>query len=188
LTTAQAAQAQVEIQAAANPSMVAQYTDLSREYDVLKKQYDELLVRRESARMSQAVENTSQKLQFRVVEAPSIPAKPSGPLRPLFLAAVLVGSLMVGPGLAFLLDRVEVPVTSTDVLARRSSWPILGHVSFVRTREDLRRERLWNFGFSGATLSLLVLFGGLFLLSLQTSGIQTVFWSSVIERNLNRVG
>lgn len=187
LSVAQAGQAQIDIQAAANPTMVAQYIDLTREYDVLKKQYDELLVRREAARMSQAVENTSQKIQFRVVEPPSIPAKPSGPLRPLFLAAVLMGSMLVGTGLAFLFDRVEVPVTSSDVLTRRSAFPVLGTVSFVRTPRDNRHERLWNLGFSGATVSLFLVFGGLFLLSLYTSGIRTNF-SSAIERNINSVG
>ncbi len=188
LAVAEATQTQVEFQAAANPSMIAQYTDLTREYEVLKKQYDELLVRRESARMSQAVENTSQKIQFRVVEPPRIPAKPSGPHRLLFLAAVLVGSIMAGPGLAFLLDQVEVPVTSLDALARRSTLPVLGNVSFVRTIFANRSARRWRWGFAGATLSLFLVFGGLFLLTLHASGMLPSFHSSAIERNMNRDG
>jgi polysaccharide chain length determinant protein (PEP-CTERM system associated) len=188
LVVAQASQAQVDIQAAANPSMVAQYTDLTREYDVLKKQYDELLVRRESARMSQAVENTSQKIQFRVVEPPTVPAKPFGPNRLLFLIAVLAGSMIVGPGLAFLLDRVEVPVTSASVLARHSALPVLGNISLVRKQDVVDRAKRWKLGFAGAAVSLLLIFGGLFLLTLNSSGILTNFRISDTERTSHRVG
>jgi polysaccharide chain length determinant protein (PEP-CTERM system associated) len=188
LSVAQTALTEVDLQAAANPSVVAQYTDLTREYDVLKKQYDELLVRREAARMSQAVQNTSQKIQFRVVEPPNIPVKPVGPHRLLFLAAVLAGSVVVGVGLAFLLDRVEIPVTSRNVLARQSALPVLGTVSLIRTLEDRVRERRWNLGFAGATLSLFLVFGCLFLLTLHSSGIVNGFGVSSVERSLNRVG
>jgi len=188
LVVAQASQTQVDIQAAANPSIVAQYTDLTREYDVLKKQYDELLVRREAARMSQAVENSSQKIQFRVVEPPTVPAKPFGPHRILFLIAVLAGSMVVGPGLAFLLDRVEVPVTSAAVLARHSALPVLGNISLVRSQQASNRAKRWKLGFAGAAVSLLLVFGGLFLLTLNSAGILSGFRVSGIERTFHRVG
>jgi polysaccharide chain length determinant protein (PEP-CTERM system associated) len=171
LAAAQAAQRQLDVMSAENPTIVAQYTDLSREYDVLKKQYDELLVRRESALMSQAVENTSQKIQFRVVEPPRIPAKPFGPPRLLLLAAVLGVALIGWPGLAFLMDHIALPVTSADDLARHSSLPLLGSVSKIPTRQDLAIQARWNLRFAGATLSLLLLFGGLFLITLHRSGL-----------------
>jgi len=188
LASATMAQEQLERQAAANPSVVAQYTDLTREYDVLKKQYGELLVRRESARMSQAVENTSQKIQFRVMEPPNVPVKPIGPKRLIFLAAVLVGSIVVGAGLAFLLDQVEVPITSAEVLTRRTTWPVLGYVSFMRTAEDKARERRSNWRFAGATASLFLVFSGLFLITLHTTGILQDLKLPGIERTANRVG
>jgi len=170
LEAAKAAQLQVEFQAAENPNVVAQYTDLTREYDVLKKQYDELLVRRGSALMSQAVENTSQQIQFRIVEPPRIPAKPSGPHRLTMLAGVLAASLVAATGLAFLLDRIELPVTSAKDLASHSAIRVLGIVSLVRTPTDRRLDRVWRLRFAGATLSLFVLFGGVFLITLLHSG------------------
>jgi polysaccharide chain length determinant protein (PEP-CTERM system associated) len=188
LVIAEAAQTQVDMQASANPRILAQYTDMTREYDVLKKQYDELLVRREAARMSQAVENTSQKIQFRVVEPPRVPAKPSGPNRPLFLGAVLLIGLMAGPGLAFLLDRVEMPVTSREVLTRHSSFTVLGDVSFLPTLSLDGIRRGWRLGFMAATLSLFLVFSGLFLFTLHTSGLLPSFRVSFIERNIDREG
>lgn len=171
LASARAAQSQLDVMSAENPTVVAQYTDLIREYDVLKKQYDELLVRREAALMSQAVENTSQKIQFRVVEPPRIPAKPFGPPRLWLLAAVLLVALLGWPGLALLMDKVALPVTSAEDLARHSSLPLLGIVSKIRTRQDVAREVRWNFRFAGASLSLFLLFGGLFLITLHRSGL-----------------
>jgi hypothetical protein len=188
LSAATAAQTEMDVEAAENPSMVAQFTDLTREYDVLKKQYDELLVRRESALMSQAVENSSQKIQFRIVEPPRIPAKPSGPHRLLFLIAVLSGSMVAGAGLAFLLDHIDTPVTSPALLARHSKLPLLGIISLLRQPEHQAFERRWNRRFGVASLSLALIFCLLFLFTQQISGLLSNFGRSNSDRTMTHVG
>ncbi len=188
LAAAQSAQTDLEVQAAENPSMVAEYTDLTREYDVLKKQYDELLVRRESALMSQAVENSSQKIQFRVVDPPRIAAKPSGPHRLAFLAAVLAGSLAAGLGTALLLDHLEAPVTSPDILVRRSGLPVLGVITFQRKAEDEVRARRGNVRFGIVSVCLVLIFCVLFLATLRSSGILAGVGRSDADRMITHVG
>jgi hypothetical protein len=47
---------------------------------------------------------------------------------------------------------------------------VLGIVSLVRTPTDRRLDRVWRLRFAGATLSLFVLFGGVFLITLLHSG------------------
>jgi hypothetical protein len=75
------------LQSGANlaPDVEAEFADLTRGYEVMKKNYQQLLSVRESARMSQDVDSSVDVVQFRVVEPPSLPAKPSGPNRSIFL-------------------------------------------------------------------------------------------------------
>jgi uncharacterized protein involved in exopolysaccharide biosynthesis len=49
---------------------------------VNKQQYDTLLQRLESAKMSQQADQNTENVKFRIIEPPMVPIKPSGPQRP----------------------------------------------------------------------------------------------------------
>ncbi len=86
----QAEVARLEQASKTAPAIEAQYASLNRDYDVIKRNYEELVNRRESARMAQEVDSKSNKIQFKVVDPPQLPLKPSAPNRPLFMSMVLV--------------------------------------------------------------------------------------------------
>ena len=71
------------------PEIEAQLTALNRDYGITKTKYEELLNRRESALMSQRVEEDVNDIQFRVIDPPRVSATPTGPNRPLLMAGVL---------------------------------------------------------------------------------------------------
>ena len=82
------------------PQIEAQMTKLNRDYDVLKSQYEQLLSRRAQARLSRDRDEIGDKVQFRVVDPPRVPALPQGPNRPLLLSAVLPIACAAGIGFA----------------------------------------------------------------------------------------
>lgn len=170
LEQAERDEARLAAHAASAPSVEAQYNDLARNYGALKKQYEELLARRETARLSEAVENTSTKTQFRVVEPPSLPVKPSGLPRLILLSAVLVGAIGVSVGTALLLHEIEGPVTSLDDLKKHFPYAGLGEITAVRVNRDMRSHRRNVLLFAGAAAMLFVVFCTLVGLSLIPMG------------------
>src|SRR5262249_40424840 len=81
----QAALANLEAEAKNAPPVEAEFAELTRQFETAKKNYEDMLPRRESARISQAVDTTVDVVQFRVVDPPTVPAKASGPNRNVIL-------------------------------------------------------------------------------------------------------
>jgi capsular exopolysaccharide synthesis family protein len=76
-----------------------------------------------------------------VVVAPAV--QPSQPVFPRPLLNIVLGlfvGLIVGLGLAFLLDYMDQSVRSDDILRERVGLVPLGHISFVPAKPDRRGE------------------------------------------------
>lgn len=56
----------------------AQLSDLTRDYDVTKKQYEQMLERKETARLSMTLDIEGQGITYRIQEPASFPLSPSG--------------------------------------------------------------------------------------------------------------
>ena len=138
------------------PEVAAQLQKLTRDYDVTKKAYDELLNRRESAKIGSDLETQTQTVQFRVVDPPAAPLKPVAPKRPLLLAVVLVGGLIAGGAFAFLLTQIDDSVLSVRQLKELVALPVLGGISLVTTMEQKRQHMVGTLGFLAAMLGLVV--------------------------------
>jgi len=86
------------------PQVEQEYTQLTRDYDVYRQNYDALLKRRESVTMSGEVESKTDTVDFRVIDPPFVPSQPAWPNRPLLLTLVTLGGLGAGIAVAFLLS------------------------------------------------------------------------------------
>lgn len=113
------------------PIVEAEFIKLNRDYEVLQRKYQELLSRREAARISQDRENQADKVQFRIVEPPQVPAFPSGPNRALFLFAATVMALGTGFGFAFLLTLISPTFANARQLADHFGLPVVGVVGAI---------------------------------------------------------
>ena len=107
-----------ELKSATNalPQIEAEYTQLTRDYEVTKSNYEKLLARRESAQISGDMETNAAVIDFRIIDPPVVPAKPSFPNRPLLVTLALVAALLGGCALAYLLS--ELRPTIPDGAAR----------------------------------------------------------------------
>jgi polysaccharide chain length determinant protein (PEP-CTERM system associated) len=148
------------------PAIEAQYASLNRDYDVIKRNYEELVNRRESARMAQDVDSKSNKIQFKVVDPPQLALKPSGPNRPLFMSLVLVVGLGVGCLFAFVLAQLDDSFSSPTHLSEAFDLPVLGAVTLVSTPSEQRRSRIRMASFAVACVGLIVTYAGLIALQL----------------------
>jgi len=143
------------------PEIAAQLSKLNRDYDVTKKAYDELLNRRESAKIGSDLQTQTQTVQFRVVDPPAAPIKPVAPKRPLLLAVVLIGGMIAGGAFAFLLTQVDDSVLTVRQLKELVPLPVLGGISLVTTDVQKRQRFVGALGFVGAALGLVVVCVGI---------------------------
>ncbi len=83
------------------PQVQAEYAQLTRNYEVTKKQYDALLARLDSTRLGQQAASTGL-VDFQVINPPSAKYTPVSPKRPLLIIAMFFLAIGVGIGVAFL--------------------------------------------------------------------------------------
>jgi polysaccharide chain length determinant protein (PEP-CTERM system associated) len=154
--------ARLEELARTSPELEAQAMGLDRDYSVIKKNYEELLARRESAKLSQDVDAKADKVQFRVIDPPYVPNEPNFPNRPLFLTAVLLVGLGGGLAVGFAHSRIADAFSSAQQLMDAFRINVIGSVSWVGAaspRHQLREAM--NFG--AAMVGLLVVYGVLMI-------------------------
>jgi polysaccharide chain length determinant protein (PEP-CTERM system associated) len=136
------------------PQVQAEFMNLDRDYSVLRRNYDELLARRESLQIAGAARSGADQVRLEVIEPPVVPTEPSGPKRLLLSAVVLVLGLGAGGALAFLLGLTDRSFRSIHDL-RRIGLPVLGAISSLTER----RRRGGAAAFGGAVALLLLCFG-----------------------------
>lgn len=143
------------------PSVEAERMRLVRDYKVIREKYEELLARRESARLAQDLETKSDKVQFRVIDPPEVPLTPSSPNRPMYLTMALVLGLGAGVAVAFVFSQLHTTFASAERLRSSFNLPVLGTISTVISAADRRQQRLRNAMFSAVTAGLFIAFAGL---------------------------
>jgi polysaccharide chain length determinant protein (PEP-CTERM system associated) len=120
--------ARLESIARTAPQVQAESQNLDRDYNVLQRQYEELLARRESLQVAGQARNTADRVRLEVIDPPTVPALPSGPNRLLFASAVLAVGLGAGAALALLLVLLDRAFYTVHDL-RQLGLPVLGAVS-----------------------------------------------------------
>lgn len=162
LADAEAMFGELQKKASEAPRVEAEFTNLNRDYEVLKASYEGLLQRRESARIAAAADSTTEPVQFRLIAAPEVPARPAGPMRALFNSLVFFLGIGAGAGFAILLAKLEDRVSTPEDLLELGDHRVLGCVSTVITEarrlatlQDLKRFGAAMAGLAAVFLLLL---------------------------------
>ncbi|MDB5415395.1 MAG: Polysaccharide chain length determinant protein locus subfamily, partial [Rubritepida sp.] len=146
--------ARLDAVARSEPEVQAQYLNLDRDYTVLRRNYEELLARRESLQLGGAARNSSDRVRLEVVDPPSVSSQPISPNRPLLAAGVLVLGLGAGLALAVLLVQFDRTFYTVQDL-RRIGPTVLGAISAPPRRGAM----LGRLGFAGGLAILFIAFG-----------------------------
>lgn len=144
--------ADLESKAEAVPFVQAEFARLDRDYGVIRSNYQNLLGRRESARISMDRNVQADEVQFRVVDPPEIPVFPVGPDRStMFMTGTVVG-LGSGIGVALLLAFLNMSYATAGHLTKDFKYPVVGSIMRI---SELNRRQLRPVDF-GAFASLLL--------------------------------
>lgn len=138
------------------PEIEAKLIALDRGYDITKRKYEELLSRRETAELAQQADETTDKIQFRVIDPPRAPANPSGPARFILFFVITVLSLVVGVGLSLLMSILNPIATSTSQLSKATGVPVFGVVSANENLGLQKWHKKKTLIFIGSNLLLLI--------------------------------
>ena len=148
---------QVRSVAGRMPQVEAELAQLNRDYDVIRKNYDVMVARRESASLGVKLDESSQLAEFRVIEPPRVSGWPvfPGKLHLALLALVLAPAL--GLAAAFIADRAKPTLDDAASLQALSGRPVLGTVSWQMTPQARQREHRHGLRFAAAAAALFVL-------------------------------
>ncbi len=123
------------------PEIEAQLTRLNRDYDVVQRRYQDMLLRWENLQTGKIVNSGRDQVTFRVIEPPFASLNPAAPNRPLLIGGSFV--LALGAGLAFaILMHLLNPVFSTEAALNYLGITILGHTSYQRSEGLLKLLRI----------------------------------------------
>lgn len=132
------------------PAVEAELAQLNRDYDVVRKNYEQLVTRRESASLGEKIDQTTKVASFRVVEPPRVSPTPAKPSRMLVALAAIAVALLGGAAATFGLSQVFPSVYDARQLKEISGRPVLGSVSLVIGPVIHEQERRQNRVFAGA--------------------------------------
>jgi polysaccharide chain length determinant protein (PEP-CTERM system associated) len=146
------------------PAVELQLAQMNRDYGVLRQNYEQLIERRESIQMAERLDTQTTNVDFRVVDPPMVPNRPSGPNRALLFGGVLGAALGAALAVVFVLIQLKDSFTNANALRDTFNLPVLGNVSMVESPHHNRWRRLEVSALGGSVAVLLVVFAGLMVL------------------------
>jgi polysaccharide chain length determinant protein (PEP-CTERM system associated) len=126
------------------PVLETQLTELTRNYETSRQNYQSLLDKRMSASMSQDLERKQQAEHFIVLDEAKTPEKPIRPRRMLLMLGATLGSLLLTRvailGIHMLLGRIDSEAQLRSLLPE--SVPVLGTIPPIVSQAERRAKRI----------------------------------------------
>ena len=141
------------------PQIEAEYAQLNRDYEINKKNYNDLVSRRESATMSGDLDSATGVADFRLIDPPRASPKPVAPNRLLLMPLALLAALAAGLGVTFLLSQLRAVYYDAYAMSESLGLPLLGVVSLVVDDGTSQRRASELKKFLAATGALVIVFG-----------------------------
>lgn len=157
---AEAERTQLEEVARGAPGLQAEYLNLNRDYDVIRRNYEDLLGRREQMRIAQAADLEANKVKVQIIDPPQRPRVPVAPKRLVLLSGVLVAGIGAGIVLTLLISEIDSSFQSIDDL-RSLGLPVIGGISIITETVSLWRRLLSVGSVVTAMAVLCAIYGGL---------------------------
>ncbi len=140
------------------PQLEAEAAQLNRDYEITKKNYDNLVSRRQAAMMTGDLETAAGVADFRLIDPPRVSPKPVSPNRLLLLPMALVAAVLGGLFTAFAASQLRPVFYDATDLRQKTGLPMLGVVNVVLGDAQRRSERADRLQFLGASGGLVALF------------------------------
>ncbi len=140
------------------PQIEAEFSQLNRDYAINKKNYEDLVARRESASLSGDLEGASGVADFRLIDPPRVSPQPVAPNRLLLMVLALVVAIGAGAATAFVASQLRAVFFDARALRDLVGLPLLGVVTLVVSDSTRQKEKSDLRRFVAASSSLVGVF------------------------------
>ena len=141
------------------PQIEAEYSQLNRDYEINKKNYEQLVTRRESAELSGDLESAGSIADFRLIDPPRASPTPVAPNRILLLPGGLLIALAAGLFVAFVASQIRPVFFDGKALRDATGLALLGTVSLIPNETRRLKEKASLRRFLIATAGLVIAYG-----------------------------
>jgi succinoglycan biosynthesis transport protein ExoP len=138
------------------PEIEQELTDISRGYEEAKANYNSLLQKQNQSQLATSLEQHQQGEQFRIIDPPSLPDKPSSPNHLLVSVVGLALGVGIGFGLAALLEFTNVRVWHEKDLEGLVPGRVLVGIPHLSTQGEDRRRAVLRWLELGAAVGMIV--------------------------------
>ena len=143
------------------PVMEQQFTDITRDYEQSKANYDSLLAKKNQSEMATDLEKTQQGEHFRMLDPPNLPVRPDKPNRLRLCALGIIVGLMFGTGAAAAAEAAGGKVQTERQIKKIAPFEILVEIPNLPTPSEqaaARRSALLA-GAAAAAILLVIAIG-----------------------------
>ena len=140
------------------PQIEAEAAQLNRDYAIVKKNYEDLVARKQSAVMSGELDVASGVADFRLIDPPRVTPKPVSPNRLALLPVSLIAAILAGVAVALVASQLRPVFSDPNELRNKTGLPILGVISMSLSEGERRQERRGMIQFYGASAGLVGMF------------------------------
>lgn len=140
-TRLQALVSQYRAKVEAAPTRESEETELMRDYNTLRAQYEVLLKRSQQSNIAADLERRQIGEQFRLIDAARLPERPISPDRPRLNMMGALGGLALGLALIALLEYRNTSFRTDDDVALSLSLPVLAVIPTMSTRRERQHAR-----------------------------------------------
>jgi len=120
----------------------AMLTKLTRDYQVNQEIYQDLLRRKERARVSKSLDQENQGLTFKVQEPAKIPLIPTGLRFIHFAAAGMLLGLLVPIGLIYTMLQVDPRVRFSSIISNDLDLLVLAEINHISSNSELHKAKI----------------------------------------------
>jgi uncharacterized protein involved in exopolysaccharide biosynthesis len=125
----------------ATPQVEREYQQITRDLELARTKYDELLKSRMDSELTAAAIAGGRSDEIRIVTPPALPSEPAKPSRPLIAAAGIVLALVLGLATVVLMEAMDQTVRGSRDVKRVLSVAPLAVIPQIQDAASLRRMR-----------------------------------------------
>jgi polysaccharide chain length determinant protein (PEP-CTERM system associated) len=140
-----------------SPRLEEQYTDLVRDYEVIKTQYEQMRSQQATAELRSKVAGSAAAETYVLIDPARVPEDPVQPDRLSLMFLGLVLAIAAGLGAAFLLNAADSTIRGSADVAMLAGAEPFAHVPVIRSQTELRRQRTRDFALAAGMAMIAVI-------------------------------
>jgi uncharacterized protein involved in exopolysaccharide biosynthesis len=133
---------QLQARIQASPVVEQQFKEMTRSHQAALDFYNDLLKKHEQSAMATDLEHQQQSEQFRVLDPPSLPEKPSFPKKSYFAGGGLGGGFVLGLGLLYLIALTDKSMHTERDVELFLKLPVLAMVPMLELAKSGKSDTL----------------------------------------------